>query len=897
MNTGQVVRALRQALEAAPYDLPSAHADELDFRSSAGAAEQLTLRNACVCAGAEFRVARDLDLSPEILVIDYGLGTIGLVHMLGDSKAESLADLAKRHVDQATYLRHLLVTEGVSAQIPDFRLGYTVESVLAIDTARMHEMVQVVREIAAHTRFLHATGLNLLPIGAGGTIDPVEVRRAFAWLLPATRRRLTGCASRGAPHLRSLELSNYRLPGQRQWTLAPNRVHLLHGANGTGKSSIAEALELVVTGAVERIRNRPDSNYDEVIRNAASDPGESAGVTLSLSDDSHRSYTVIATGVAQEPMAKGLPVTAFRLDQTAMDQLVRADSQQRARALTRAFFPGDAYEKLEAAQHEFNKAFRDLPPELQQQIRAEQPDPNKWHTAVAARLKWVEETTVSPAHLVDCLPLKRELLEVLARIVPEIKDHLDALTMPADRTAFEGELKQLDEALGRMRPDARHYRDAVVQARSALQRLATWAPSSDAISREYSDVLRSWSDRVALSDVLQKHLEISRTLFDARTGSWMLDAPATGLLAASVDDLKNSLPVLTKLTSRYTDEQRLLFKQLQGASEASGSGAHATPSSLTANEILDLNLIGAWFGRLEATPPKEMLGEAIQAAISGAPTAGYGSLTIGSGSWTTRFVEFLAPLEPALNDLVAFEPAAGAPAPAQADKPAVEPLVYRGPLARLHAYRNSLETARQVSDASRLVEEALMNRLAEHGLNEALDEVIALFTPARWAYEGLFVSAQVSDGKVGVDLLTAKTRKPAEMRLNTAELNLIVLGIYLMCGPTIDNPLGTLVLDDPLQNMDELTSATVARGLAKVAALFPEGWQLILMFHGEEDLEAFRREVPASVYYLPWLGPSNAGHASSHAVRLDTRSTLASTPRHLADVVERRVRKRPPASV
>jgi hypothetical protein len=164
-----------------------------------------------------------------------------------------------------------------------------------------------------------------------------------------------------------------------------------------------------------------------------------------------------------------------------------------------------------------------------------------------------------------------------------------------------------------------------------------------------------------------------------------------------------------------------------------------------------------------------------------------------------------------------------------------------------------------------------LKRLADHKLSEALDEVIALFTPARWAYEGLLMNPNVRDGKVAMELVTMKTRSQAEMRLNTAELNLVVLALYLLCGPTIDNPLGTVIFDDPLQNMDELTSATVARGVSKVASLVPEGWQLMLMFHGEEDLETFRREVPGSVYYLPWLGPIGAANTDGNCVLPDTR--------------------------
>ena len=51
---------------------------------------------------------------------------------------------------------------------------------------------------------------------------------------------------------------------------------------------------------------------------------------------------------------------------------------------------------------------------------------------------------------------------------------------------------------------------------------------------------------------------------------------------------------------------------------------------------------------------------------------------------------------------------------------------------------------------------------------------------------------------MALDLVTSKTGSQAELRLNTAELNVAVLALYLMCGPTIENPLGTLILDDPL---------------------------------------------------------------------------------------------------
>jgi hypothetical protein len=62
----------------------------------------------------------------------------------------------------------------------------------------------------------------------------------------------------------------------------------------------------------------------------------------------------------------------------------------------------------------------------------------------------------------------------------------------------------------------------------------------------------------------------------------------------------------------------------------------------------------------------------------------------------------------------------------------------------------------------------------------------------------------------------------------------------------IENPLGILLFVDPLQNMDELTVTTVARGLAKVVRVFPPGWQLVFLLHGEDDPERFRHKIPAA---------------------------------------------------
>lgn len=76
-----------------------------------------------------------------------------------------------------------------------------------------------------------------------------------------------------------------------------------------------------------------------------------------------------------------------------------------------------------------------------------------------------------------------------------------------------------------------------------------------------------------------------------------------------------------------------------------------------------------------------------------------------------------------------------------------------------------------------------------------------------------------------------------------------------------DNPLQLLLLDDPFQNMDELTLLTIVRGLGRLLQLWRQSvpsldsWRVVLLLHSVEGVERCRREVPCATYYLPWLSP------------------------------------------
>src|SRR6476619_5447780 len=72
-------------------------------------------------------------------------------------------------------------------------------------------------------------------------------------------------------------------------------------------------------------------------------------------------------------------------------------------------------------------------------------------------------------------------------------------------------------------------------------------------------------------------------------------------------------------------------------------------------------------------------------------------------------------------------------------------------------------------------------------------------------------------------------------------MNSFTLALLLLCAPSLPNPLRLLVLDDPLQNMDEMTVSSLARGIGRLVRIYPAGWRIVALFHAEEDLPSRAR--------------------------------------------------------
>jgi hypothetical protein len=145
---------------------------------------------------------------------------------------------------------------------------------------------------------------------------------------------------------------------------------------------------------------------------------------------------------------------------------------------------------------------------------------------------------------------------------------------------------------------------------------------------------------------------------------------------------------------------------------------------------------------------------------------------------------------------------------------------------------------------------------------------VALFTPARWAYPPL--TTEFKEGKEGDELqLRTVAKNDASAILNTAELNTIALVLHLLGAPRVENPYRVVFFDDPLQNMDELTVTTIARGLARLIRASHEHaslrtWDIVLLLHGADDCDRIAREAPASLYAFPWVTPSKRSLGTKH---------------------------------
>jgi energy-coupling factor transporter ATP-binding protein EcfA2 len=835
------------------------------------------IQAASFLVGPRLRFAHHFDLTPDLLIYDPRLGTLGLIHRLEKKDAELVYE-AQQRIDQTTYIRHLLVND------PDLekRLPLTVELILLSrnEPEPLRQIGQALGQVARETQFLEAIGVNLLTPSATGETFPHEaLRRAFPWLLQATSAWYLSRSSEpkdgtARRRLAVVELESYRLPGSRRLALESGQVHLVFGRNGSGKSSMVEALELVVTGKADRLDGVPD--YNTFIRNDHA--VEPARVTLLFTghegqretSDGPLSFEVGAAGISN-PLRPDLRPSSFRLDQMVMNQLIYSGDGQRAEVFVGSFFTSEssvliAYQR---AQEGADKALEELPAGLRELLPSTGREGEDPEVGVLRRLAWLGElqSRIPPDFATACLPLPPTTLATLGALSPELAQLATAWSQePPAVSDAASILGRIDDALERLRGTLPATLDTLGTARSGLQQIAGWqATGGSSSGRDFLSDLNDWLRRCALASLAEQHCQLLETLAAARQAGWQPEPGTLGPFGqppASATDLAAQ----RKQAAEWARERDELLQTLTAPPPALeiGAGRPAAQRTLPPRRQLDqMDAASRWLFPASSGSSQPPLGQALAQAFTSDRTVPVGDVTVGTTDWEKPLLDRLERLETACRTLQETALEGGR---------------------SFQTLRDVFSKHQALGVAGGKVRQSFLRQLQGEGtpqgsgLLEALNELMALFTPTRWAYEDVVLEYRV--GPEGKEELGFQTHeKDADLRLNTAQLNLFTVALFFLCAVQLENPLGLLILDDPLQNMDELTVTALARGLAKLSRLWPEPWQLLLFFHGQEDRDRFHQEVPLAVYELPWLSPNDGP-----AVQAPPQSIRVTPPLYIRDL-------------
>jgi hypothetical protein len=799
------------------------------------------------------RLDDHFDLFTDLLIIDDHHGTLGFVYLFDTSTS---TEEAQTFIDSAAYANHLLLNH-LDAED---KQAWAIEVTIVLPEESVEALKRTLHSIVRETTFLHAIGISLLPYRDEGSFSNGAIRRAFPWLLQDATSwyKKSGKSGDKGPQqpLTAIELNNYRLSGQRRLNLDNNTgIHLLHGHNGSGKSSITEALELSLTNGIDRV---PDSKITATVRHN----GQGSAKVMLLSDEKTLYETTITkesySQLSPKPDDNRLTTGSFRLDQDAMDRLSRRNSSERSSTFLESFFPDDAplVRACHKAKMEKNQAHDKLPKKLQKWLKKQVKKDASPESAIEQRWGWLSNSNAQSRDrdYTDLLPLPVETLNTLTALIPTIEELVarikeSSLTLNKHYSL----LQAVDDELTKTARDSPRISTSLSQAKELLIYLGKWElEGTKGVSEsEYLKALNQWVENAVLLDLTEKQLHISNTISLANSQNWT----ASGESKTFFQDRQHQTidrRYLTELIRSAKEKQELLRPQLspeksQQVEEVGGI------FSLMKRERELLNLVGSWLPMSLTTPTSQQLGDTIDDALKAKKNEqkfAFGKSHIGTPHWAQPLLDEISQLEETISSLSSA---------AQED-------LGVSILGRLNTLKGLVDSQRAFSEKSKMITGTFLDYIRQNepmtgeesgnnNLNEAINELMALFTPTRWNYEDLDLTYNTDDK--GKDAIAMKSGdcEDVDLRLNTAELNLFTIALFLLCAVRQDNPIRLLILDDPLQNMDELTSTTLARGLARLKRLWDrvglKDWSMMFLFHGEDDLERFRQELPCAVYLLP----------------------------------------------
>lgn len=859
------------------------------------------------------------------VIVDPRSATICLIHVCssknpeydgenendGKEKAERkerrlAVGAVKEQIRQAVALRHVLL-----ASTDPLALSYSVELTIFVPDDSAHRAVsKALYDYMLETSYLHSIGVSLLAKSEGKRKEEnskegfrdnaAALRRAFPWLMTAVRKWYTSDAFRknyqsgcvNHRRLKSLELDNFRLAGKRKWHVAselpaspgpPNRLLLIHGHNGSGKSTITESVELMVTGQLERLEltRSPGDAYEDgvgryvrVLRSRYT-PEKDALITAHFeqNEDSFRAK-IVGSGIGQPARQSEddndersgttsfalngkLNAGAFRMDQRVADDLVRMSESRKAGRFLQAFFPTTraAVDEAESLRNRLEQVWRDIPESVRGILIG--PEVTELEESHAKELSETIPTNIAAEG--ERAELLRQLLAEMPSSPFDLMRNAGDLGVVELPSASEP-LSAWDAVWKDLTRQAPRMLDVTEELIPFVQQLNDINFSSSRVSGsqdEYHDIFCEWSNSLARRDLLQKEIDILGVIAHASAA----DVKFLKRPAEDPEKIGPKLQRLRKSLARTQKQLETMQVQIQSFSFESDTGETDPEKPLMIpgeiGESLSTFVSLGSEGRSDGATLVAALTDAIRKGEPLDVRYRDDMLRLGVQNGASRLVEGLQARKSLAHSVV--EVAKG----------------LNMSLVRLSGQLGDLRAAAKRSHKSSAQVIQTFREQLQGELGEAVNELTALFTPARWAYEDVKSDIQERDGRVthtagDVDI---------DLRLNTAELNAFALVLFLLCAPQSANPLRMLMLDDPFQNMDELTVTTIARGLNRLLAVWKDvniefksegmdesepvakseslgDWQMTILLHGEENLERLRRECACQAFFLPWLTPS-----------------------------------------
>ncbi len=828
------------------------------------------------------RFDQQIDIALDGLVLDMELGSIGLIYLL-DSPEDIRADITQL-IEHAAYLRHVLGQMRSDQAEPDKELPYIIELVLiekSPSDGHDRAVAKALRDILRNTALPHAVAINLdLVQNLQGPGKNHALANLFCWLLPAT----ANWYAKGVPKLASKKsppaewdrvvLNNFRRPGLRRWKKYDKaRLHVLHGPNGSGKSTLAEAFEFLFTGDSTRLRGPLPSRLDAL----AWRPEQSARprqASVQLFNGKKQLQQRTSGDNPTQPKIVDALGDAFRLNWDLANRLTMEDPIRRSADWLAAFFPG---------QDKNLKQRRQSRAQLAQAIERLQQAELKSSSAATKDRRPLDELITLARNVLNGTGEKSKptLADFLAKVQRKFASRLDAASSSADLQlsellrqplAFDGaKLADRDGLFQRLHTAIlsdgqkciQWHRCLSDELQNLLGRLANdpFGENSSSASSDSYEQFNHWLRRVALADVFAKaHVTACACAAD-RSNSDELKRIAPPL------DIE-TLEKLARESRDRRDDVRRELRPLQISTSARQRRQNTT-------ERVHIRELGPLFAAIHAGifAPALVPGDegAVRDAVRHRTVTTVRDLQIGTDGWTSLLLSLfeqrkhlLETIRPFLfeADEIARQKAPIAKAAHISDPVFTPAMASAQTTALLCIVEESMHLAPLELQAAQHFE-----KLLEQGpLGLALQELLNLLTPASWAYPSLTTKVDVT-GQSGEQAQQSLEFNilghDAATILNTAELKTLALALFLLCAPCVDNPYRVLLLDDPLENMDELKVTTVARGLARVLRLWQnqtgdislKEWDIILLLHGEENCERIVRECAAARYQFPWLAP------------------------------------------